>query len=101
MLHGASALLPRYVEMMNHFGAALKEAQGIPEEQTIRAVKSAVCKVNIASDGWIAMTAAVRKALAENPASIDPRSFLAAARTEMKGLYVHKITAVMGSANKA
>ena len=101
VLHGASALLSEYVDTLNRFGGALVEAQGIPEEMVIRAVKSAVCKVNIASDGWLAMTAAVRKALAENPAAIDPRTYLAAARREMKDLYVRKITRVMGSAGKA
>jgi fructose-bisphosphate aldolase, class II len=101
VLHGASALLSEYVETLNRFGGALVEAQGIPEEMVVRAVKSAVCKVNIASDGWLAMTAAVRKTLAENPAAIDPRKYLAAARREMKDLYVRKITQVMGSAGKA
>ncbi len=101
VLHGASAIPPRYVEMMNRHGGRLVEVQGIPEEQTVRAVCSAVRKINIASDGWIAMTAAVRKALDENPASIDPRAFLSPARQAMKDLYVHKITRVMGSAGKA
>jgi fructose-bisphosphate aldolase class II len=101
VLHGASALPARYVEMMNRYGGALAESQGIPEDQVIKAVKSAVCKVNIASDGWIAMTAAVRKALAEKPASIDPRSFLSAGRQQMKELYIYKITNVMGSGGKA
>jgi fructose-bisphosphate aldolase class II len=101
VLHGASALPARFVEMMNRYGGSLVEAQGIPEDQTARGAKSAVCKINIASDGWIAMTAAVRKALAENTASIDPRTYLSAARREMKDLYVHKITRVMGSAGKA
>jgi fructose-bisphosphate aldolase, class II len=101
VLHGASALPQRYVDMMNKYGGTLAEAQGIPEDQVVRAVKSAVCKVNIASDGWIAMTAAVRKALAEKPSSIDPRSYLSEGRREMKELYVGKITRVMGSAGKA
>lgn len=101
VLHGASGLLPRYVAQLNRFGGALSEVQGIPEEQVVRAVKSAVRKVNIASDGWIAMTSAVRKALAENPASIDPRAFLGPGRREMKELYVRKITDVMGSEGKA
>jgi len=101
VLHGASGILPRYVDTLNRYGGALEEARGIPEEQVVRAVKSAVRKVNIASDGWIAMTSAVRKALAENPASIDPRVFLSPARREMKELYVRKITEVMGSAGKA
>jgi fructose-bisphosphate aldolase, class II len=101
VLHGASALPSRFVEMMNRYGGALAESQGIPEEQIRKAVKSAVCKVNIASDGWIAMTAAVRKALAEKPAAIDPRSYLSAGRQQMKELYIQKITSVMGSGGKA
>jgi fructose-bisphosphate aldolase class II len=101
VLHGASALPPRYVEMMNRYGGTLREAQGIPEDQTMQAAKSVVCKINIASDGWIAMTAAVRKALAENTSSIDPRTYLSLARREMKELYIHKVTHVMGSAGKA
>jgi fructose-bisphosphate aldolase class II len=101
VLHGASGILPRYVDTLNRYGGSLDEARGIPEEQVARAVKSAVRKVNIASDGWIAMTSAVRKALAENPASIDPRTFLSPARREMKELYLRKITEVMGSAGKA
>jgi fructose-bisphosphate aldolase class II len=101
VLHGASGILPRYVDALNRYGGALDVARGISEEQVARAAKSAVRKVNIASDGWIAMTTAVRKALAENPASIDPRTFLSPARREMKDLYVRKITEVMGSAGKA
>ncbi|HET6487197.1 MAG TPA: ketose-bisphosphate aldolase, partial [Spirochaetia bacterium] len=101
VLHGASALPPRYVAMLNQYGGRLTEAQGIPEAQTARAARSAVRKVNVASDGWIAMSAAVRKALAENPASIDPRVFLSKARQEMKDVYVRKIVDVLGSAGKA
>jgi fructose-bisphosphate aldolase class II len=101
VLHGASALPPAYVESINCHGGDLRDAQGIPEDQVIRAVKSAVRKVNIASDGWIAMTSAVRQALAENRASIDPRAFLGPARAEMKKAYLRKITQVMGSAGTA
>jgi fructose-bisphosphate aldolase, class II len=101
VLHGASGILHEYVDLLNLHGGALAEAQGVPEEQVRRAVASAVRKVNIASDGWIAMTAAVRRALAEDPASIDPRSFLSPARREMRDVYVRKIRDVMGSAGKA
>ena len=100
VLHGASALLPRYIEAVNANGGALSEIQGIPEEQAIRAVKAGVRKINIASDGWLAMTAAVRTTLAKERGSIDPRKFLNAGRQEMKELYIGKITRVMGSAGK-
>ena len=101
VLHGASGILPEYVDLFNRYGGALAEAQGVPEDQVRRAVASAVRKVNVASDGWIAMTAAARRALAENPASIDPRAFLNPARREMKQVYVRKIRDVMGSDGKA
>jgi fructose-bisphosphate aldolase class II len=101
VLHGASAIPPKYVELINQYGGKLEEAQGIPEEQIIHAVKMAVCKINIASDGWLAATATVRKVLAENPAVIDPRKFLSAAREEMKNLYIRKTNNVFGCAGKA
>ena len=84
VLHGSSCIYPEYVDMINKYGGHLEYAQGIPEEQVRRAAKSAICKINVASDGWIAATAATRKALTENPAAIDPRVFLTAARDEMK-----------------
>ena len=101
VLHGASAILPKYVEMINKFGGNLKEAQGIPEDQIAHAAKKAVCKINVASDGWIAATAAIRKTLSENPAVIDPRKYLSAAKEEMKNLYIRKIRDVFGCAGKA
>jgi fructose-bisphosphate aldolase class II len=101
VLHGASAILPKYVEMINQYGGKLEEAQGIPESQIIQSTKTAVCKINIASDGWIAATAAIRKVLAENPAVIDLRKYLSAAREEMRSVYIRKIKNVFGCAGKA
>ncbi len=100
VMHGSSSVPPEQVEIINRFGGALKDAIGIPEEQIRRAVKSAVCKVNIDSDGRLAMTAAVRKTLAENPAVFDPRKYLGPAREALKELYKHKINNVLGSAGK-
>lgn len=101
VLHGASAILPEYVKMINENGGNLLEAQGIPEEQVRKAAQMAVCKVNTASDGWIAYTAIVRRALAQNPEALDPRAFLKLTIPEMKKVYVHKIRDVFGSANMA
>jgi fructose-bisphosphate aldolase class II len=74
---------------------------GIPEEQLRKAAKSAVCKINIDSDGRIAMTAAIRKVFAENPSEFDPRKYLGPARDSLKGLYAHKNQNVLGSAGHA
>jgi fructose-bisphosphate aldolase class II len=101
VLHGASSIPSDCVETVNRHGGRLVEVQGIPEAQALRAIKSGVRKINIASDGWIAMTAAVRKSLDANQASIDPRAFLTPARQAMKEVYIRKITSVIGSAGKA
>lgn len=101
VLHGSSSVPVDHVETINKYGGALKAAVGIPEEQLRRAAKSAVCKINIDSDGRLAMTAAIRKVMAENPAEFDPRKYLGPARDALKVLYKHKNENVLGSAGKA
>jgi fructose-bisphosphate aldolase class II len=101
VLHGASSVPVELVKMINSYGGKLKDAVGIPEDQLRRAASSAVCKVNIDSDGRLAMTAGVRKVLAESPAEFDPRKFLGPARDMLKALYKHKVVNVLGSAGKA
>ena len=101
VLHGASSVPQEYVKIINANGGALKDAIGIPEEQLRKAAKSAVCKINIDSDGRLAMTAEVRKVFAEKPAEFDPRKYLGPARDELKKLYMHKCEHVLGSAGKA
>lgn len=101
VLHGSSSVPQQYVKMINELGGKMKDAVGIPEEQLRRAASSAVCKINIDSDGRLAMTAAVRKVMAENPGEFDPRKYLGPARDELKKLYMHKNVNVLGSAGKA
>ena len=101
VLHGSSSVPQEYVDMINKYGGKLPDAVGIPEEQLRLAAKSAVCKINIDSDSRLAMTAAVRKDLYENPGHFDPRQYLKPARDEMKKMYIHKIVAVLGSDGKA
>ncbi len=101
VLHGASSVPQQYVKMINENGGALKDAIGIPEEQLRKAAKSAVCKINIDSDGRLAMTAEVRRVFTEKPAEFDPRKYLGPARDELKKLYMHKCEKVLGSAGKA
>ena len=100
VLHGSSSVPQEEVETINKYGGALKAAIGIPEDQLRQASKSAVCKINIDSDSRLAMTAAVRKYLAENPSHFDPRQYLKPARDNMKKMYIHKIVNVLGSDNK-
>ena len=101
VLHGSSSVPQDEVDTINAFGGKLPDAVGIPEEQLREASKSAVCKINIDSDSRLAMTAAVRKHLAENPSHFDPRQYLTPARDNMKKMYIHKIVNVLGSDNKA
>ena len=101
VLHGSSSVPQKYVKMINEFGGKLKDSVGIPEEQLRQASKSAVCKINIDSDGRLAMTAMIRKTLTENPGEFDPRKYLGPARTELKKMYMDKNTNVLGSAGKA
>jgi fructose-bisphosphate aldolase, class II len=101
VLHGSSSVPQDQVEMINKYGGAIKDAVGIPEEWLRRAAKSAVCKINIDSDGRLAMTAAIRKTMAEKPGEFDPRKYLGPARDSLKELYMHKNENVLGSAGKA
>ena len=101
VLHGSSSVPVEYVKTINEFGGDLKDSVGIPEEQLRRAAKSAVCKINIDSDGRLAMTAAIRRHMAENPAEFDPRKYLGPARTALMEMYKRKNIDVLGSAGKA
>ena len=101
VLHGASSVMPEYVEMINKYGGKLKAAVGIPEDWLLRAAASAVCKINIDSDGRLAMTAVIRKAFAENPGEFDPRKYLGPARDALVKVYKQKNEKVLGSAGRA
>ena len=100
VLHGSSSVPQDEVDTINQYGGKLPDAVGIPEEQLRKAAKSAVCKINIDSDSRLAMTAAIRKYLAEHPDHFDPRQYLKPARENMKKMYIHKIVDVLGSDGK-
>ncbi len=100
VLHGSSSVPQDIVATINRYGGKLKDSIGIPEDQLRKAAASAVCKINIDSDGRLAMTAAVRKVFAEKPEEFDPRKYLGPARDALKELYKHKIVNVLGSDNK-
>ncbi len=100
VLHGSSSVPQDLVKMINDNGGKLSDAIGIPEEQLRLAAKSAVCKINIDSDGRLAMTAGIRKYFNDNPAEFDPRKYLGPARDMLKELYKHKVINVLGSNDK-
>jgi fructose-bisphosphate aldolase class II len=101
VLHGASSVPQDIVDEINKYGGKMENTAGVSEEQLHRAAKSAVCKINIDSDGRLAMTAAIRKVFVEKPGEFDPRNYLGPGREKLKELYKHKIINVLGSANKA
>lgn len=101
VLHGASSVVQTYVALINQYGGKMDGAVGVPEDQLRKAAKSAVCKINIDSDGRLAVTAKVREFLANNPEEFDPRKYLGAARNELIELIKHKNQTVLGSAGKA
>ena len=100
VLHGASSVLSDYVNIINNNGGALESAVGIPEDQLRKAAKSAVCKINIDSDGRLVFTAIIRKVLKQNPAEFDPRKYLGPAREELIKVIKAKNRDVLGSSDR-
>ncbi len=100
VLHGSSSVLPKYVKIINDNGGALKAAVGIPESQLRKAATSAVCKINIDSDGRLVITAMIREHMKHNPAEFDPRKYLGPAREELEKMIIEKNKNVLGSAGR-
>ena len=101
VLHGASSVMQEYVETVNRFGGQMPGAVGVPEDMLREAARMAVCKINIDSDLRLAMTASVRKHLAEHPDHFDPRQYLTPARAAIKEVVAHKMKYVLGCSGKA
>ncbi|MGN0673882.1 MAG: class II fructose-1,6-bisphosphate aldolase [Anaerovoracaceae bacterium] len=99
VLHGASTVVKEFVDKCNEYGGEIPGAQGVPEDMITTAAKYGVCKVNIDTDLRLAMTAEVRKYLAENPKEFDPRKYLGAGRTAIKDMVAHKIRDVLNASN--
>ena len=99
VLHGASTVIPEFVEKCNQFGGKVLGAKGVPEDMLRKAAQMAVCKINIDTDIRLAMTAAIRESIFKNPENFDPRGYLKPAREAVRQMVMHKIEAVVGSAN--
>ncbi|MCF0143619.1 MAG: class II fructose-1,6-bisphosphate aldolase [Firmicutes bacterium] len=97
VLHGASTVLPEFVELCNKYGGNIPGAQGVPEDMIREAARHGVCKVNIDTDLRLAMTAQIRQYLVENPAEFDPRKYLGPARDAIRDMVAHKIKNVLGA----
>ena len=101
VLHGASSVVPEFVDMINQYGGNMPGALGVPEEQLRKAASMAVCKINIDSDLRLAMTGTLRKYFSEHPEHFDPRQYLSPARTAIKEMVRHKLVNVLGCNGKA
>ncbi|MCL2821949.1 MAG: class II fructose-1,6-bisphosphate aldolase [Firmicutes bacterium] len=101
VLHGASSVLPKYVDMIINGGGQIDGAKGVPEDLLRQAAKMAVCKINIDSDLRLAFTGSVRQTLLKNPAFYDPRQYLKPAREIIEEVVRHKIVHVLGNSGKA
>lgn len=101
VLHGASSVMPEYVAKCNQYGGALRDAKGVPEEMLRKAAKGTICKINIDTDIRMAVTAEVRKYLAEHPEDFDPRQYLKPARNAVQEIVQHKMKNVLGCSGKA
>lgn len=101
VLHGASSVIPEFVDIINKYGGNMPGAKGVPEDMLRKAASMAVCKINIDSDLRLAMTASIRQHMAEHPGDFDPRQYLRPARENIKKLVKHKIVNVLGCNGKA
>lgn len=101
VLHGASSVIPKYLEMCNQYGAQIPGAKGVPEDMLRQAATYGVCKINVDTDLRMAMTAAIRKVFAEEPVEFDPRKYLGLGRAAIEEIVQHKIKNVFGCSGSA
>lgn len=100
VLHGASTVIPSFVQKCNEFGGALDGAQGVPEDMLLKAGTFGVCKINVDTDIRLAITASIREHFATHPGDFDPRQYLKPARQAVQDMVAHKIRNVMNSSNR-
>ena len=86
VMHGSSSVPQDLLAIIRQYGGDMKETYGVPVEEIQEAIKHGVRKINIDTDVRLAMTAAIRKYLAENPGKFDPRDYLKPAREAAKGI---------------
>lgn len=100
VMHGSSSVPQELLAEIREFGGDMKETYGVPVEEIQEAIKHGVRKVNIDTDIRLAMTAAVRRFLHENPSKFDPREFNKPAREAAKQICIARYEA-FGTAGNA
>ena len=86
VMHGSSSVPQDLLAVIREFGGNMKETYGVPVEEIQEAIKHGVRKINIDTDVRLAMTAAIRKYLVQNPEKFDPRDYLKPAREAAKSI---------------
>ncbi|MDR1784827.1 MAG: class II fructose-1,6-bisphosphate aldolase [Endomicrobium sp.] len=91
VLHGASSVPKELSDEVNKYGGKISGATGVPISNLQEAIKLGVSKINVDTDGRLAITAAIRKVFMESPEKFDPRDYLGPARTALTSLIVAKM----------
>jgi fructose-bisphosphate aldolase class II len=91
VMHGSSSVPQELVAIVNEFGGAMKKSMGVPMEQIQKGIKHGICKINVDTDGRIAITGAIRKVFAQTPEKFDPRDYLKPARDALQVLIAGKM----------
>ena len=76
VMHGSSSVPQEWLEIIREYGGDLKETYGVPVEEIQQGIKHGVRKINIDTDIRLAMTGAIRRAMAKNPGEFDPRKYM-------------------------
>lgn len=100
VMHGSSSVPADLQQEINKYGGKLRPTWGVPVEEIQRGIQHGVRKINVDTDNRLAMTAAIRKVLWENPEKFDPRDYLKPARAAMKKICIARMTA-FGQAGQA
>jgi fructose-bisphosphate aldolase, class II len=100
VMHGSSSVEQEWLQMIREYGGQIKETYGVPVSEIVEGIKNGVRKVNIDTDIRLAMTATMRKVMAENPEEFDPRVFLKAATIAARSVCKSRFEA-FGSAGQA
>ncbi len=100
VLHGASSVPEKYIDIINRNGGKMRGARGIDTAQLSRAAKTNICKINVDSDLRIGFTAGVREILKTAPTAFNPRDYLSVAIKNITDICIDEITHIMHSKNK-
>jgi fructose-bisphosphate aldolase, class II len=92
VMHGSSSVPKHLVDIINEYGGAIKPTWGVPVEEIQLGIKHGVRKINVDTDSRLAITGAIRKAMAENPEEFDPRYYLKPARAAMQRVIEERMT---------